>query len=184
MAAEFLPDQNKEIRKIAEGLIKDFHTHLEHAQIRYDFRVDERFSKGQKVLGDAKKCSPFEKHKNGNDFEVQIDLTYWNQSTQSGREAVLDFYLSFCGGELVEKKDKETGHLYKEWRWFKNAPEVVEFIEVHARRGPWRPAMKELFQDSLRELRAILEDRDGMSPELFLTELVQQAELLCGVRKG
>jgi len=183
MAAEYA-HADRDVVRMAGELIDDYHTHLQAANIKYLYRLDDSFYKGHRLIVKAKKCNPIEKHFYGADLLLVIDATYWNGATPVKKRAALDYGLAHFQGETKKKKDTDgEGNPieWDEWKWSIAPYDVCEYAEVFARRGAWRGGLVYFFEGGIRELQDALRDREDMEPEDFVEELVRCAQVLCGI---
>lgn len=137
-----LMDEFDQAKVIAAQLIKQHHTHLATANIRYLCRNKATKSRGKPVPGAIKKASPIEKHLSGEeaDFIMILALDVWNEMSSAQRLAIVDHLLTRCVGT----EDERTGYM----KWSLRMPEVQEFAEVVSRNGLWNDSIAE-FVDSV-----------------------------------
>jgi hypothetical protein len=165
----------QEVRDIAEGLIPEFHEHLQEKTILYVFRSQASEKKFRVVLGSARQVSGLNAYLAFREvLEVQdisncirspvlkgdarppappvptfyvIDIAYdtWLKLTGSQRIALVDHELSHIGA------DGMVGH------------DIEEFSSVVARHGEWKPDLKE-FARALRET-PLFESVEALRPK-------------------
>lgn len=140
-----------EVEKVAKGLIRKHHAHLEECEVRFVFRSEAAKRGGQTVLGDAKKVSglnSFFAHRLMENyplpteaqltaptfFAIVVAKDLWDLVGKTEHEALVDSLLCRC-----RTQESANG-----LRLTLAAPEAQEFAEVVARHGMWRDSLRKL----------------------------------------
>lgn len=154
-----------QVANIAERLIKEHHDHLADIGVEYVFRSEHAERHGHVVLGKARKVSglnawlvkkerlaamegtvqvnngpkvPLDAYADDEPFFViEIAGDIWKVLDPPEREALVDHELSHCQTKL--NKDAEL-------QLFVAPHDLEEFSAVIARRGLWRPNLKQFFR--------------------------------------
>ena len=133
-----------QVRRIADDLLLDHHTHLLGVEIRYVFVTPTPKSKGELVWGRARKVSglsAFLAHDIPVDeivddeadwsfFVIEIARDVWDAIDQKARIALVDHELCHC--DVAEDDDGNR-------RLVTRPHDIEEFRDVVRRHGLWRP---------------------------------------------
>jgi predicted metallopeptidase len=144
--------QADDVEEVAAKLIAEHHTDLRDIDIKYVFRDTASKSRGNIVLGKARKVSGLnaalvalvgrKKAAEGAEFfVVEIAHDMWTTLTKEQRIALVDHELCHFEVEYPEDAEKErTIHI--------GGHDVEEFTAVIERHGAWRPPIEELVRAS------------------------------------
>lgn len=138
-----------EVERIAEELIPAHHPHLSTVPIRYVWRDKATRSKGNIVLGKARKVSGLGAHlvhlvrkdeppEEVDFFVLEIAADTWQKLTLAQRTALVDHELCHLGIDIPEGDEDDR-------RLVIRGHDLEEFAAVVERHGLWRPAI-ETFQ--------------------------------------
>ncbi|MGH3680591.1 MAG: putative metallopeptidase [Natronosporangium sp.] len=134
------------VERIAEQLIEAHHKHLADVSIRYLWRDKAATSKGNVVLGKARKVSGLSAHlvhlvrkdeppEEVEFFVLEIAADIWDTLTEAQQTALVDHELCHFGVEIPEKPDKDR-------RLVLRGHDLEEFAGVVERHGLWRPEIE------------------------------------------
>lgn len=137
----------KDVEEIAEKLIAEHHTHLADQRIHYLFREPTASSKGNVVLGKARKIGGINAHLVGlvgrdhlegpaDFFVVEIAAVEWQELTEAQRIALVDHELCHFDVEEPEDPDKDRKLIVR-------GHDLEEFQVIVERHGLWRPPVEE-----------------------------------------
>ncbi|HED05454.1 MAG TPA: hypothetical protein ENI61_02075 [Ignavibacteria bacterium] len=129
-------DDAEIVMGISKNLIKNYHSHLSAAEIRYIFRNRAAKRSGVKVSGNVYKMSGKYKFLTGFDFIVEIALDVWNDLAPNQRIALVDHLLTRC----VCIENETTG----DFKWKVIPPAIQEFPEVAERNGQWNEGLVDM----------------------------------------
>lgn len=135
-----------EVERIAEKLIAAHHTHLLTVPISYVWRDKAATSKGNIVLGKARKVTGLGAHlvhlvrddtppDEVEFFVVEIARDAWITLTDDQRTALVDHELCHLGVDIPERGDKDRSLVLR-------GHDLEEFAAVVERHGVWRPAVE------------------------------------------
>lgn len=141
-----------QVERIAEKLIAAHHRHLATVPIRYVWRDKAARSKGNVVLGKARKVTGLGAHlvhlvrddeppDEVEFFVIEIAHDTWQDLTEAQQTALVDHELCHLGVEIPERGDKDRNLVVR-------GHDLEEFAAVVERHGLWRPAV-ETFQEAL-----------------------------------
>ncbi len=133
------------VERIAEKLIAAHHQHLATVPIRYVWRDKAARSKGNIVLGKARKISGLGAHlvhlvrddeppDEVEFFVIEIAADVWPKLNETQRTALVDHELCHLGVEIPEQ-DQERKLVLR-------GHDLEEFAAVVQRHGLWRPAVE------------------------------------------
>lgn len=153
-----------EVERIAEKLIHAHHRHLLNVPITYVWRDKATISKGNAVLGKARKLTGLPahlvhlvRHDQPPDeidfFVIEIAADYWEVLTVDQRTALVDHELCHLGVEIPDGADKDLKLVVR-------GHDLEEFAAVVARHGLWRPH-GEAFKAALKTQQPTLFDPDS-----------------------
>jgi hypothetical protein len=134
-------DEFESGKEVADKLIRQYHTELASANIRFICRNKSAKKGGRKVPGTVSKMGGKYKHLTNCDFVIEVSLEFWNEFAPEKRMALIDHLLEWCFGE----EDEKTGDM----KWKLRAPEVQEFSEIVSRHGNWTDELHE-FERSVK----------------------------------
>lgn len=123
---------------IALKMIPMYHPELATARIKYLFVDKASMKNGKPVKGKVRKITGIIEHLIANDFLFEIALDQWNETTEQGRNALIDHLLERCTGEESE----DDGSM----KWSMREPDVQEFATVLRRQGAWNEDLVALVQ--------------------------------------
>lgn len=122
------------VETFAKRLLKEHHSELATARIRYIWVSEASKKSGRPVLGKVRKISGALQFLTDLDFLVEVALDQFNDLTEKQREALVDHLLQRCHGE----EDEKTG----EMKWSIRDPDVQEFSEILDRHGAWNEDLR------------------------------------------
>jgi hypothetical protein len=134
------------VERIAEKLIEQHHRHLLDVPIRYLWRDKAASSKGNVVLGKARKVTGLPAHlvhlvrkdeppEEVEFFVLEIAADMWQTLTEPQRVALVDHELCHLGVEIPERADADRKLVIR-------GHDLEEFAAVVERHGLWRPAIE------------------------------------------
>lgn len=116
---------------LAEELIREFHEHLQGANIGFVFRATADKSGDKLVLGKAAKVSARDKLYSNLDFIIWLAQDWWmGLLTNHQRRALLDHELCHCIFDEETETYKLRGH------------DIEEFQEIIERYGLWDESLR------------------------------------------
>lgn len=147
----------REVLRMAEELIREFHNHLGDANIAILMKTDEnpKHVSQYKTWAQASKIPPKFKTLLDFDFLIWIQEEIWVKLNEDGRKALLDHELCHCGYDLNEVPVMRHH-------------DFEEFSAVIQRHGLWRKslvkmgeAVNEYMQNPLFKNDTIVEFKSG-----------------------
>lgn len=135
-----------QVERIAEKLIAAHHKHLATVPIRYVWRDKATRSKGNVVLGKARKVSGLGAHlvhlvradeppDEVDFFVIEIAADMWATLSDAQQVALVDHELCHLGVDIPEDPDKDRALVVR-------GHDLEEFAAVVERHGLWRPAVE------------------------------------------
>jgi hypothetical protein len=135
-----------EVERIAEQIIAQHHPHLADVPIRYLWRDKAATSKGNTVLGKARKVTGLNAHlvhlvrkdeppEEVEFFVIEIAEDAWHTLTDKQQTALVDHELCHLGVDIPERADKDRKLVLR-------GHDLEEFAGVVERHGLWRPAIE------------------------------------------
>lgn len=122
------------VENIARRLIKENHSHLATARIRYIWVSEASKKSGKPVLGKVRKISGALQFLTDLEFLVEVALDAFNDLDERQRVALVDHLLERCFGD----EDEKTG----EMKWTLRDPDVQEFQGILDRHGAWNEDLR------------------------------------------
>jgi hypothetical protein len=157
MTIEFSPATEAE--EIGRDLIPKHHGHLIGARVDFIFRSKPAKSKGQELLGKARKVSGLNAYLAGGNesdgseefFVIELSAQHWKELTESQKRALVDHELEHCVAD-----EDDNGN----WKLGIAPHDVEEFASVLKRHGLWRSDLRSFAQIAQQQL-----DLAGVDPE-------------------
>ena len=124
---------------MAEGLINEYHPHLQDARIAFVMRDEAPITNGRTTMAKASKVTAINKTLMEYDFLIWVAEDIWNKISHDQRLALLDHELMHCAGNSDEG-------------WYMRQHDIEEFNAIIERHGMWRKDLVRM-ANAVRQLR-------------------------------